>query len=96
MKNATPACVVATENTVWGFTALYCTDNGFYGVMGGEKYEHRDVIYEFDYSGELKNKYKVDGQIETLAVNAERMMYLIVVGKGGDMQLMKADLKSVR
>lgn len=91
-----PACVVSTQETVWGFTSLYCTDESFWGVMGGEKYSHRDVIYEFSYSGELLNKYKVDGQIEVLAVNKNDEMYLVVTGADKKPHLMKADLNKVK
>lgn len=95
-QGAVPACVVATEETVWGFTSLYCTNESFWGVMGGEGFSHRDVIYEFSYSGELLNKYKVDGQVEVLAVNPQGEMYLVMTGEDKDLHLMRADLNNVK
>ena len=93
---AVPACVVATEETIWGFTSLYCTNESFWCVMGGEQYSHRDVIYEFSYSGELLNKYKVEGQVEVLAVNPQGEMYLVITGEDKDLHLMFADLNKVK
>lgn len=94
-KGAHPACVVSTSNTIWGFTSLYCTDKSFWGVMGGEKYMHRNIIYEFDYSGELLNKYITDGQIETLAVTPNRELYFITTDDNGNTHLMMAGLKNM-
>jgi len=94
-KGAHPACVVSTEDTMWGFTSLYCTDKSFWGVMGGEKYEGRNAVYEFDYSGELLNKYKIDDQIETFAVTPDRELYFIATDIEGDTHMMKAALNSI-
>lgn len=95
-QGAVPACVVSTKGTIWGFTALYCANESFWGVMGGEKYSHRDVIYEFSYSGELLNKYKVNGQVETLAVNSDGKLYLVMADEGKEPHLMMADMNKVK
>ncbi len=94
-EGARPACVVSDENTVWGFTSLYCTDKSFWGVMGGKEYKHRNVIYEFDYSGELLNKYEIDNQIETFAVTPNREIYFITTDNDGNTHLMKSDLNNI-
>lgn len=94
-KGAQPACVIRNEKTISGFFALYCTDKSFWGVIGGPGSTHYNEIYEFNYSGDLLNKYKVKGDVVCLAVNAEDEMYLIMMDKNGEQHLMKADLKSV-
>ena len=94
-EGAQPACVTWCEKTTGGFCALYCTDKGFWGVMDGPGFTHHNEIYEFNYSGDLLNKYKVKGDVVCLAVNAEDEMYLIMMDKVGEQHLMKADLKSV-
>lgn len=94
-EGAQPACVTWCEKTIGGFYALYCTDKSFWGVIDGPGFTHHNEIYEFDYSGELLNKYKVEGDVVCLAVNAEDEMYLIMMDKDGEQHLKKADMKSV-
>lgn len=93
-----PACATFNEKTFGGFSTLYCTNKSFFGVIDGPApdYSHHNEIYEFDYSGELINKYKIDGEVACLTVSPEDEMYLIVTDKDGEQHLMKADLKAVK
>lgn len=97
-QGAKPACVTFNEKTFGGFSTLYCTDKSFFGVIDGPApdYSHHNEIYEFDYSGELINKYKIDGEVACLAVSPEYEMYLIVTDKDGEQHLMKTDLKAAK
>ena len=94
-EGAKPACVTWCEKTTGGFCALYCTDKSFFGVIDGPGFAHHNEIYEFDYSGDLLNKYKVKDDVVCLAVNDRDEMYLIVMDKDGEQCLKTADLKFV-
>lgn len=94
-EGAKPACVTWCEKTTGGFCALYCADKSFWGVIDGPGFTHHNEIYEFGYSGDLLNKYKVDGDVVCLAVNSQDEMYLVVMNKDGEQHLKKVDLKSV-
>lgn len=90
-----PACAVATDKTIWGFTSLYVTNKAVWGVLGGKDYADRHTIYEFDFSGNVVNKYRIDGEVVTLAVNLNDVLYLVVLDKKGEQRLKKVDLKKV-
>lgn len=92
---AVPEWVTGTEETIYGFYALYCTDKSFWGVIAGEGHAHLNDIYEFGYNGELLRKYRIDGQVMTLAVSPDDVMYLIVLDPDGEQRLKSIDLKTL-
>ena len=92
-KGAKPACVTYTDETFDGFTTICATNDGFYGCIGGKapEYDLGNVIYYFDYAGDLEKKYKIDANVECLDIHKNKI-YAIVTDDGGEYRLLTASL----
>ena len=90
---AKPACVTYVDETLNGFNTICATNDGFYGCIGGEapNYDLGNVIYYFDYEGNLRNKYKIGTNIECLTAH-KGTVYAITTDKDGEYHLLSIEM----
>lgn len=96
-KGAKPACVIFNNKTYGGFGAAFLTDNRFYGVIDGfaPSFSENNAIYEFDFKGNVVNKYVTDNKILTFLVAKNNEIYAITRDGENRMSLKKGKLCSI-
>lgn len=86
-----PACVSYMKDTFEGCGSICVSNDGFYKcVLGsGPNFDQNDIIYFFDYNGNLIKKYKVPNPVVCMSKGKTNELYLITVNKNGENSLQK-------
>jgi len=88
-QGAKPKCANFAEDTFNGFVAMASDNDAFYGCIGGwaPDYNFNNIIYKFDYKGELIKKTKLKSQVACMTVNKNKDIYFIAEDASGKCHL---------
>lgn len=93
-QGAKPKCVSYTNETFEGCGSICVSNDGFYKCVLGSapNFDQNDIIYYFDFDGNLIKKYKVPNPVVCMCKGKGNELYLITVNKTGENSLQKINL----